>query len=720
MAHGITTHAETRDDSENDQIALLSREQALELIPALLVEGATRSATELSQLISSRAEDGLWDALPLQAAVQAGRYGDGIALFEARDLKIPVNAEVHRMVGLCYGLEGASHIARHHLLIAKRLGIALAMLDLIDLELRELRPVAALRWLEEARRTRVLEEAHLGFLHHRGGRIRDALGDANQARLDYRQAIDETEAVASEQALLVSILADFAKLEFGLARFSQAHELYFRAQRLTTSSDHKRLFEVKQQLCLAYLGFDTESETLATEQTVTDGEIRIEVLLDLAWIARLKNRLEDANRFLSEVMGTRGGSPALRFTIIIRSIVLSPKAREHDELATLASLLEPGVTGQYLEALGAIAQLAVQLTQGVDVDTVASLDRVIESLSSQTPPFEIGFAWTLRAEALLALGRLEQARRDALRLVAWWQAHSHTPLLRFWLEHAPRMTVWLRRSGDPKLRLIHAHSHLWASQQDTAPSTLRLVTLSARAELLLEDQPVPLGNRHVVPLLAYLCSRGEDGASIAEVGRDLYPELRGERLRNRVKNTRIDLQNAVSPDLLTVASEGGTRSMRLRLEIGTQTNLEWDLEELQRALGTGNSDWVWLLAGVHGMFLEGQEDGNGEGWILTMRERFTHHLLERAAQLIGIWFAAGRLEDVRSLAAMLLEHGLLDLEHPLAEVIAGFDVRAAGTLLGIEAALATWTAQKARFSSAYIASPSLDAMVFDGSGSSSL
>lgn len=419
-------------------------------------------------------------------------------------------------------------------------------------------------------------------------------------------------------------------------------------------------------------------------------------------------------------MGARGGSPVLRFAIITRSIVLVSKARgqvAHDGLATLASLLEPGVTGQHLEALAALTQLAVQLSQGFDIDMVASLDRLIELLSDQMPPLEIGFAWTLRAEALLAVGRLEQSRRDALRLVAWWQAHGHTPVLYLWLNHAPRLTVWLRQSGDPKLKLVH--THMQTAQPNTVPS-LRLITLTARPELLLEHQPVPLGNRHVVPLLAYLRSRGNEGASIAEVGRDLYPELRGERLRNRVKNARIDLQNAVSPDLLTVASEGGTRSMRLRLEIGTQANLEWDLEELQRALGAGGSDWVWLLSGVHGTFLEGHDEGNGEGWIAAMRERFTHHLLERAAHLIGVWFAAGRLEDVRSLAAMLLEHGLLDLEHPLAEVIAGFDVRAVGTLLGTEAALATWMAQKARFSSAYIASPTLDAMTLDGFGSSSL
>jgi tetratricopeptide (TPR) repeat protein len=700
MTHDSTARAETRDDSDDDQIALLSREQALELIPALLVEGEMRSATELSQLISSRTEDGLWDALPLQAALQAGGYADGIALFEARDLKMPVSAEVHRMVGLCYGLEGASHVARHHLLIAKRLGVTLAVLDLSDLELRELRPVAALRWLEEARRTRVFAESHSGVLHHHSGRIHDALGDFSQARLDYRQAIDEIESVASERALLVSILADFAKLEFGLARFSQANELYARAQRLTTSSDLQRLLEVKQQLCLACLGFDIEGEMLDIEQLVSNSKIRIEMLLDLAWIARLDNRLEDANGFLNEVMGAQGRSPALRFAIITYAIVLLPKARGHDALATLTSLLEPGMTGQHLEALAAVAQLAVQLSQGVDVDTVASLDRVIESLSRQIPPLEIGFAWTLRAEALLALGRLEQSRRDALRLVAWWQAHGYTPVLRLWLDHAPRLSLWMRRSGDPKLRLVHAH--VQTAQPNTVPS-LRLVTLTARPELLLEDQPVPLGNRHVVPLLAYLRSRGEDGASIAEVGRDLYPELRGERLRNRVKNARIDLQNAVSPDLLTIASEGGTRSMRLRIEIGTQTNLEWDLEELQRALGVRGSDWVWLLTGVQSTFLESHDEGNSEGWIAAMRDQFSAHLLERAAHLIGVWFAAGRLEDVQSLAAMLLQRGLLDLEHPLAEVIAGFDVRAAGTLLGSEAALATWTAQKARFRSAYVA-----------------
>ncbi len=717
MTHDGTAHAETRDDSDDDQIALLSREQALELIPVLLVEGATRSATELSQLISSRAESELWDAFPLQAAVQAGRYADGIALFEARDCKVLVSTQVHRMVGLCYGLEGASHIARHHLLIAKRLGVTLAMLDLIDLELRELRPVAALRWLEEARKTPVFAEAHSGVLHHRSGRIHDALGNAEQARLDYCHAIDEIGSVVSERALLVNNLVDFAKLEYGLARFNQAYELYARAQRLTASSDLQRLLKVKQQLCLACVGFGLEGEILVTEKPFTDGEIRIEVLLDLTWLARLNNKLEDANRFLSEVMGTRGGSPALRFAIITRTVALFPTIRgqvPHDELA---SLLEPGLTGQHLEALGELVQLAVQLTQGVDVDTVASLDHVIESLSSQTPPLEIGFAWTLRAEALLALGRLEQARRDALRLVAWWQAHQHTPVLRMWLDHAPRLSLWMRRSGDPRLRLVHAHVQV--AQPNTVPS-LRLITLTARPELLLEDQPLPLGNRHVVPLLAYLRSRGEDGASISEVGRDLYPELRGERLRNRVKNARIDLQNAVSPDLLTIASEGGTRSMRLRLETGTQSILEWDLEELHRALGVGGSDWVWLLTGVQGTFLEGHDEGNGEGWIAAMRDQFSAHLLERAAHLIGVWFAAGRLEDVRSLAAMLLERGLLDLEHPLAEVIAGFDVRAAGTLLGSEAALATWTAQKARFRSAYIASPTLDAMTLDGFSSSSL
>ena len=45
---------------------------------------------------------------------------------------------------------------------------------------------------------------------------------------------------------------------------------------------------------------------------------------------------------------------------------------------------------------------------------------------------------------------------------------------------------------------------------------------------------------------------------------------------------------------------------------------------------------------------------------------------------------------------------------------------AAGTLLGSEAALASWTAQKARFRSAYVSSPTLDAMTLDGFSSSSV
>ena len=65
MTHGSTTNAETRDDSDDDQIALLSREQALELIPTLLVKGETRSATKLSQLIHYKPANSAENALDL-------------------------------------------------------------------------------------------------------------------------------------------------------------------------------------------------------------------------------------------------------------------------------------------------------------------------------------------------------------------------------------------------------------------------------------------------------------------------------------------------------------------------------------------------------------------------------------------------------------------------------------------------------------------------------
>jgi tetratricopeptide (TPR) repeat protein len=702
--------ATRQNDTTDDQIAVLSREQALEIIPGLLIEGETGPATALSQLIWSTAgepSDALTSAL--EQAVQANRYSDAIALFENWATQASVTGEAHRLVGISYAQQGAIHLARHHLLTALRLGSHRASIDLIDLELRELRPVAAKRWLEAAQRAPAHAVGHPGIVHHRRGRVHQALGEFNEARLQYRRAIDDLESGGGHEPL-VNVLTDLAQLEFDLARFKQAYDLCLRAQRLTSSPALTWQLEAKAQLCLACLGLDVEDETVFKAPTVDDREILTTGLLDSAWVAQLNDKAERARQLVQQATTSSGDVPALRFAGVARATVLAAMLQLPglDDAATeLATLLEPGLAGPHLEAIAALTRVAAQLNTEEPLELVSALNRIIEGLDRQPLPLETPFAWALRAEALLACGRLEAARRDALRLVAWWKTHGHTPLLALWMDHGPRLNAWMRRSGDPALRLVHVRL-----PEAGAPAVLavRLVTFTAQPRLMLDDRPLPLGNRHLLPLLAYLYAKGVDGASIAEIGLALYLELRGERLRNRVKNARIEFQNEINADLIAIVSEGGTRSMRLRLEHGKHVRLEWDLEEFTRALEAGGSDWVWMLGEYEGAFLEGYDEGHGEGWVESTRERFETHLLERAAHLISSWFADGRLEDVRALAAALSQRELLDPTSHLADAIAALDVRAAGILLGAEAAMAVWAAQHARFQSVYADSPMLDAI----------
>jgi hypothetical protein len=291
-----------------------------------------------------------------------------------------------------------------------------------------------------------------------------------------------------------------------------------------------------------------------------------------------------------------------------------------------------------------------------------------------------------------------------LLVLDWWELHDHTPLVALVMGSTPRVVGFARASGDSKLELLYSH---FAARYGAPLETIYLVTLTAHPELRFGDRPVPLGNRHVVPLLTYLHSKGNLGATVADVGRDLFPDLRGEPLRNRVKNARNELREAITATVkldpngfagleqMTVTSIGNTRSMILHLETGRHF-VRWDLEELEQALGIDTSDWVWLLTTYHGEFLEGYDLENDEAWIQNTRDRLRSKLLERASNLVADWFVQGRLEQLRSLVKTLLERGIFDPASPLADVIAAYEVRAVGTLVRREAALAVWLAHPNR------------------------
>jgi hypothetical protein len=241
-------------------------------------------------------------------------------------------------------------------------------------------------------------------------------------------------------------------------------------------------------------------------------------------------------------------------------------------------------------------------------------------------------------------------------------------------------------------------------------------SLTRQPQLLVGGRTVPLGNQHVVPILLFLHSRGASGATVADIGRELFPDLRHEALRNKVKNARVHLRSALATfnsfgsagnlprigfEPLKIESVGHSRSTRLRLETGGR-RVHWDLEVLERALDRGGANWLRLLPTYMGEFLAGYGLEVEDGWVQRTRLRLKTRLLECATGLMTDWQAQGWNRPVRGLAARLLECDLLDPEHPLTEFIAILEVQAVEAMSGRAAALAVWVAHDERFRAAFI------------------
>ena len=721
--------------SSTEEIAILERDQVLELIHRLLLENRAAEATELSRLLLPVPEvlpnvtsDG-FDPLELDLhdLVERREYSFAASRFDSRSENKIVSVEAERLAGVAIGWVGRYEDARRHLLRARARGSRRAILNLAALEFRSQKFSASIRLLEQAIETGGFDEDELIEFEDQLGDAYQALGDFERAQRHYARAFERIEGLPKDDPRLAWILRRLSALEFSLARYSQSLAHAERGLRLGNEASTLIALAAYRALSLALLGRDDEARTaIAPFQNAVYSDPSAQVRRYLAlgvleWLNANRNEaLEHYGKAarLADAHGLRREA----FLIGWQRMALHQQCGDLETMrrcrVELRELLEPSIPGNRFERTVALADAFVQLHEVQFDAALEKLEPLAHEFSVHHQPAETMIARLLAAEAHLALGQIERGRRTLLLVLDWWELHDHTPLVALVMGSTPRVVGFTRASGDAKLELLYSH---FAARYGPPLETIYLVTLTAHPELRFGDRVVPLGNRYVVPLLTYLYSRGESGATVADVGRDLFPDLRGEPLRNRVKNARNELRDAVTAvvkldphgfaglEQMTVTSIGNTRSMILHLKTGRHF-VRWDLQELEQALGIDTSDWVWLLTTYHAEFLDGYDLENDEAWIQATRDRLRSKLLERASSLVANWFVQGRLEQLRSLVKTLLERGIFDPTSPLADVIAAYEVRAVGTLIGREAALAVWLAHDARFRLAFVDTPELESV----------
>jgi tetratricopeptide (TPR) repeat protein len=718
--------------SSTEEIAVLERDQVLELIHRLLLENRAAEATELSRLLLPVPEvlpgvssDPL--ELDLHDLVERREYGFAASRFDSRSENEIMTVEAERLAGVAIGWVGRYEDARRHLLRARARGSGRAILNLAALEFRSQKFSASIRLLEQAVETGGFNEDELIEFEDQLGDAYQALGDFERAQRHYAKALERLEALPKDDPRLAWILRRLSAFEFSLARYSQALNYAERGLHLSRDAITTVPLAAYRALSLALLGRDDEARTaIEPFQNIVNSDPSAQVrrflsLGVLEWLNANRNgaleHYKDAAR-LANAHGLRREA----FLIGWQLMALHQQCGDLEAMrccrAELRGLFEPSIPGNRFERTVVLADAFVQLHEVQFDAALDKLEPLAHEFSVHHQPAETMIARLLAAEAHLALGQIERGRRTLLLVLDWWELHDHTPLVSLVMGSIPRVVGFTRASGDTKLELLYSH---FASRYGPPLETIYLVTLTAYPELRFGDRPVPLGNRHVVPLLTYLHSKGNSGATVADVGRDLFPDLRGEPLRNRVKNARNELRDAITATVnsdpngfvgleqMTVTSIGNTRSMVLHLETGRHF-VRWDLQELEQALGIDTSDWVWLLTTYHDEFLDGYDLENDEAWIQNTRDRLRSKLLERASSLVADWFVQGRLEQLRSLVKTLLERGIFDPASPLADVIAAYEVRAVGTLIGKEAALAVWLAHESRFRAAFVDAPELESV----------
>jgi tetratricopeptide (TPR) repeat protein len=714
-------------------IAVLSREEALELVYQLLLHGQIDEAMNVSLLIASAPHGALHEELAVNLELELKKrvvrrdYRGGLDVFRARSETDLITPEIERLVGVCYGQTGNYLEGRYHLLRAKAAGSLRASLDSALLEFQSQNFSISVQILNEALARQDLNDLERLELEDQLGTVYQAIGELELARNHFERVSQRLEVIPEFASRLARTLRRITTLEFSLARFQEALRRAEQGLRLCTDIDVRYPLLIYRALSMALLNRRLDANEDLTQLADVDKlepTARITLETGLGALGWLRGDRHNAlhHYFRAAQIARQFHLRRQISTMAWQLVVLYHQLGQFEEMtqwrSELEGMLEGGARESRFERVFAFVNGFVQLVQERFELALQTLEPLIPDFESHHMPGEAVMARLMIAEAHLALGQVERGRRSLIEVIDWWERHARTPLILATLGSLARVAGFVRTSGDPALSLLYKD---FAARFGPLKNAISFVTLTSEPSLLIGERAIPLANRHVLPLLVYLWGRGKRGASVADIGRDLYPELRGEALRNRVKNARIhwreicaELQRT-APEAFTslndiqFTSEGNNRSMTLSLETGSHL-VQWDLEELDKSLDTDTGDWIWRLNTYNGAFLQGYELEGDEAWVAATNMRLNSKLLERSAQVVKQWFEAGRLEPLRALVVSLLERGILDPAHPLTDVIAAFDVRAAGTLYGFEVALAAWVSHETRFRSAYVECPILESV----------
>ncbi|MBI0447168.1 BTAD domain-containing putative transcriptional regulator [Deinococcus sp. DB0503] len=229
---------------------------------------------------------------------------------------------------------------------------------------------------------------------------------------------------------------------------------------------------------------------------------------------------------------------------------------------------------------------------------------------------------------------------EAADLVA---AFETPPTLVAELRLTPRVTARLE-SLPPR-----AYERLHLLKEDV--QNLRQVNLKTLggAEVLINGQSIRLRLKRVVEVLAYLLKSG--GASLAEVQRDLFPDVRPAQAKGYFHQIRLHIKERIPGLSVPFDEVRGTYAVR-----SEGARLTWDVQLLTAELARPQDSLLKILERYELDFLKDADSV----WATEERERLRRWVTQVALETMDGWYRTGQFEKCVSLAERLLPLDPLD------------------------------------------------------------
>lgn len=229
---------------------------------------------------------------------------------------------------------------------------------------------------------------------------------------------------------------------------------------------------------------------------------------------------------------------------------------------------------------------------------------------------------------------------EAADLVA---AFETSPTLVAELRLTPRVTARLESLPPGAYERLHLLKEDVQNLQEVDLKTL------GGTEVLIDGQKIRLRLKRVVEVLAYLLKSG--GASLEEVQRDLFPDVRPAQAKSYFHQIRLHIKERIPGLSVPFDEVRGTYAVR-----SESVRLTWDVQTLTAELARPQDSLLKVLERYELDFLR---DADGV-WATEERERLRRWVTQVALETMDGWYRTGQFEKCVSLAERLLPLDPLD------------------------------------------------------------